>query len=85
MCTDRRLEEVVSRKTALSIFILILTNYMASFDNIINSKYHIDRSVVQSVQGRLNEEMKVDGWVSLILSNKECLVLEFNNGVFMNQ
>ena len=76
MCTDRRLEEVVSRKTVLSIFILNLTNYMASFDNIINNKYHIDRSVVQSVQGCVNNEMIVDGWNSIILSNRECAVFE---------
>ena len=75
MCTDRRLEEV-SRKTVLSIFILNLTNYMASFDNIINNKYHIDRSVVQSVQGCVNNEMIVDGWNSIILSNRECAVFE---------
>ena len=76
MCTDRRLEEVVSKKTVLSIFILNLTNYMASFDNIINNKYHIDRSVVQSVQGCVNNEMIVDGWNSIILSNRECAVFE---------
>ena len=29
--------------------------------------------------------MKVDGWISLILDNRECVVPEFNNGVFMNQ
>ena len=29
--------------------------------------------------------MKVDGWVSLILSNREFVVLQFNNGVFMNE
>ena len=29
--------------------------------------------------------MKVDGWISLILSNRECVVLKFNNGVFMNE
>ena len=29
--------------------------------------------------------MKVDGWISLILSNREYVVLQFNNGVFMNQ
>ena len=29
--------------------------------------------------------MKVDGWVSLILSNRGCVVLKFNNGVFMNE
>ncbi|CBK21610.2 uncharacterized protein [Blastocystis hominis] len=29
--------------------------------------------------------MKPNGWISLILSNRECIVLQFNNGVFMNQ
>ena len=29
--------------------------------------------------------MKVDGWISLILSNGEFVVLKFNNGIFMNQ
>ena len=29
--------------------------------------------------------MKVDGWISLILSNREFVVLKFNNGVFMNE
>ena len=26
-----------------------------------------------------------DGWISLILSNRERVVLQFNNGIFMNQ
>ncbi|CBK22210.2 uncharacterized protein [Blastocystis hominis] len=29
--------------------------------------------------------MKPNGWISLILSNRECVVLQFDNGVFMNQ
>ena len=29
--------------------------------------------------------MKVDGWISLMLSYRECVVLLFNNGVFMNK
>ena len=29
--------------------------------------------------------MKVDGWISLILSNEECVMLKFNNGEFMNE
>ena len=37
------------------------------------------------MQGCLGKEMKVDGWISLILSNREYVVLQFNNGVFMNQ
>ena len=46
---------------------------------------HIDSHAIQNVQGRLNEKMKPNGWVSLILSNRDCIVLLFNNGVFMNQ
>ena len=53
-------------------------------DSVINN-YHIDSYTIQNVQGRLNEKMKVDGWISLILSNRECVVLKFNNGVFKNQ
>ena len=30
------------------------------------------------MQGCLNEEMKVDGWISLILSNRECVVLKYD-------
>ncbi|CBK20966.2 uncharacterized protein [Blastocystis hominis] len=29
--------------------------------------------------------MKPNGWISLILSNRECIVLQFDNGVFMDQ
>ncbi|CBK21795.2 uncharacterized protein [Blastocystis hominis] len=29
--------------------------------------------------------MKLNGWISLILINRQCVVLQFNNGVFMNQ
>ena len=58
---------------------------IADFVNSVINNYHIDSIAVQNVQGRLNKEMKVDGWISLILSNRECVVLKFNNGVFMNQ
>ena len=47
--------------------------------------YHIESSIIQKVQASLGKEMKVDGWVSLLLSNKTYVVLKFNNGVFMNQ
>ena len=33
----------------------------------------------------MNEEMKVDGWVSLILRNRECVVLKFKDGIFLNE
>ncbi|CBK21184.2 uncharacterized protein [Blastocystis hominis] len=58
---------------------------IADFINSAISNYHIDSSIIQNVQGRLNEKWKVDGWISLILSNRECIVLQFDNGVFMNQ
>ena len=49
------------------------------------SNYHIDSSFIQNMQACVGKEMKLDGWISLILSNRECVVLKFNNGVFMNQ
>ena len=58
---------------------------IAVFINSVINDYYIDSSIIYSVQGRLNEEMKVDGWISLILSNRECIILKFNNGVFMNE
>ena len=61
---------------------------MQSIANFVNSainNYHIDSSTIQNVQGCLGKEMKVDDWISLILSNRECAILKFNNGVFMNQ
>ena len=58
---------------------------IADFVNSAISNYHIDSSIIKDVQVCLGKEMKVDGWISLILSNEECVVLKFDNGVFMNQ
>ena len=58
---------------------------ITDFVNSATNNYHIDSSIIQNVQGCLNEKWKVDGWISLILSNKEYVVLKFNNGVFMNE
>ena len=58
---------------------------MVDFVNSAINNYHVESCAIQNVQGCLGKEMKVDGWISLILSNKECVVLKFNNGVFMNQ
>ena len=58
---------------------------IADFVNSAISNYEIDSSIIQNVQGRLNEKGKVDGWISIILSNREFVLLKFNNGVFMNQ
>ena len=59
------------------------TNY-----NLVRSAiadYLQDTFIIQTVQGRLDEEMKVDGWISLILRNRECIILKFCNGIFMNE
>ena len=58
---------------------------IVDFVNAVINNYHIDSSIIQYVQGCLGKEMKVDGWISLILSNREYVVLKFNNGVFMNE
>ena len=61
---------------------------MQSIADFVNSaiiSYHIDSSTIQNAQICLGKEMKPNGWISLILSNRECVVLKFNNGVFMNQ
>ena len=58
---------------------------IADFVNSAIDNYHIDSSTIHRVQACLNKEMKVDGWILLILSNRECVVLKFNNRVFMNQ
>ena len=58
---------------------------IADFVNSAISNYHIDSSMIQNVQGRLIENWRVDGWISLILSNRECAIVKFNNGEFMNE
>ena len=61
---------------------------MQSIADFVNSaiiSYHIDSSTIQNAQICLGKEMKPNGWISLILSNRECVVLKFNNGVFMNE
>ena len=68
-----------------SILFLISMQHIADFVSSAISNYHIDSSIIQNVQVCLGKEMKVDGWISLILSNRKCVVLKFNNGVFMDQ
>ena len=58
---------------------------IAGFVSAAISNYHIDSSTIQRVQACLNIKMKVDGWILLILSNRECVLLKSNNGEFMNQ
>ena len=68
-----------------SILFLISMQKIADFVIPAINNYHIDSSMIQNVQGCLSKEMKVEGWISLILNNRECVILKFNNGVFMNQ
>ena len=61
---------------------------MESISDIINSyivNYTVDSSTIQNVQAFVGQEMKVNSWISLILSNKECITMKFNNGEFMNE
>ena len=58
---------------------------IVDFVNSAINYYHVDSSIIQNVQGLLYRKWKVDGWISLILTTKECVVLLFNNGVFMDQ
>ena len=71
--------------TILRVRSLILIQNILDFFNSAISNYYIDSTFIQKVQGCLGKEMKVDGWILLILSNEECVVLKFDNGVFMNQ
>ena len=40
-----------------------------------------DLSIIQNVQGRLNEKWKVDGWISLSLSDRTYIIYECNNEI----
>ena len=60
-------------------------NPLATVQYSTTDNDHIDSSIIQNVQGYLGKEMKPNGWISLILSNGECVLLQFNNGIFMNQ
>lgn len=61
---------------------------MQKIVNFINSSiinYVVDSSIIQYIQAYVGKEMKVDGWISLILSNREYVVLKYNNGKFLNE
>ena len=58
---------------------------IADFVNSVISNYHIDSSIIQNVQGCLGKEMKPNGWISLILNNRECVELKFNNEGLIDQ
>ena len=69
-------------------FFQIFLIFMQEIIDFINSEfdnYRIAVSDIIAIQGQSNEEMTPNGWISFILGNKECVLLLFNNGVFMNQ
>ena len=82
---SRKHQKDQNESTGFSILFLISMQNTVDFVNSAIGNYHIDRSLIQNVQGRLVENWKLDGWISLILSKEECIVLLFNNGVFMDQ
>ena len=83
------IEELLEKELVLFLLdfllFLIFMSKITDFVNSAISNYRIDSSKIQNVQVCVNEEMKVDGWISLILSDRECVVLKFNNEVFMNE
>ena len=58
---------------------------IADFVNSSIDNYCIDGATIQNVETRVGEEMKVNGWILLILSTKECVTLKYNNGVYTNE
>ena len=65
--------------------------FLQSMRNIVDfvksaiSNYQIDSTTMRNVQVCLGKEMKVDGWISIILSNREYVVLKFNNEIYVNE
>ena len=57
---------------------------IVNFANSVFDNYHIDSSILQNVQICVGKTMQVNGWVSLILSNREFIALHFHNRVFLN-
>ena len=61
---------------------------MPNFDEFYSyALYNIHNGslIVQNIQGYLNEEMKVDGWITLTMGSKIYIAKRFNHGVFMNE
>ena len=85
------LENVHISKTTFPLLNVLTTLFphamQAAIDSIFSalSRYNIDSACIQNIEESVNEEMKVDGWVSLILRNRECVVLKFNDGIFLNE
>ena len=68
-----------------SYYFLFRFKILPILSNSDIDNYYVDSLIIQNVHGCLGKEMKVDGWILIILSNRECAVLKFNNRVFMNE
>ena len=58
---------------------------IADYVNTAVNNYRIESSLIQWIQACVGKSMKPDGWVLLMMSTRDCVVLKFDNGVFMNQ
>ena len=63
------------------IFFLIMQK-LIDFVSLSIVNYRVAISDIRNFQGRLNNEMNLDGWIFLELTNKNCIVLRFENGSF---
>lgn len=61
---------------------------MQTIADLVNSsilKYSIDSSNIRNVEGYVTKDLKVNGWITVELGNRKCIVLKFDNGVFLNE
>ena len=58
---------------------------IADYINTAVNNYRIESLLIQWIQACVGKSMKPDGWVLLMMSTRDCVVLKFDNGVFMNQ
>ena len=58
---------------------------IAKFVNTAVYTYLVDSSQIQWIQARIGFVMKPNGWVLLVMSNRECIILQFNHGSLTNQ
>lgn len=65
-------------------FFLIMQK-LIDFVSLSIVNYRVAISDIRNFQGRLNNEMNLDGWIFLELTNKNCIVLRFENGSFKNE
>ena len=50
-------------------------NEVISTLNSIFSPIHIVKNDIENVMGKVNKEMKLDGWILMELKNEKCLIM----------